>query len=305
MAGAIPRETTSTEMEQYLANRSVLTSVGLDWGPLIVRCRIEPSGKHRVSIPGTPDPWLVVTTNGAPRKIEVHRKSGWHSAMSGPGDLAITSPGTITEVRWSSPENSPIETIHVCIDAALFYRIGAETVHRDPQQIEILDGFSHKDPLVEQVVRALAEELKHPQTATRLFADSAARFLTVHLLRHYCAMPIREINGRPVLSPRKLRAVRDYVEAHISDALSLDDLASVAYVSSFYFARLFKSATGETPHDFVTRIRMERAKALLRDTDWPAFKIAKEVGFSSKSHFNSAFRRSFGLTPVGFRNIYR
>ncbi len=305
MARTIPRETTSAEMEQYLANRSVFTSAGRDWGPLLVRCRVEPSGKHHVWIPGTPDPWLVVTTNGAPRRIEVHRKSGWHSAMSGPGDLAITSPGTITEVRWISPENNPIETIHVCIDAAFFYRIAEETVRGDPRSIEILDGFSQKDPLVEQVVRALAEELKCPQTATRLFADSAARFLTVHLLRHYCAIRIREIRTEPVLNPRKLRAVRDYVEGHLADPLRLDDLASVAHISTFHFARLFKSATGDTPHNFVTRIRMERARALLRDTDLPVFKIAKDVGFSSKSHFSAAFRCSLGLTPVGFRNIYR
>ncbi len=93
MNGSIPSETNSRQMEQFLAGPSVHTSVGLDWGPLTVRCRIEPSGQHHVWIPGTPDPWLVVTTSGVPRNIEVHRKSGWQSAMSGPGDLAITSPG--------------------------------------------------------------------------------------------------------------------------------------------------------------------------------------------------------------------
>jgi AraC family transcriptional regulator len=292
-------------MEQFLVGSSVLTSVGLDWGPLTVRCRLEPAGRHHVWIPGTPDPWLVVTSKGTPRKIEVRRKSGWQSAMSGPGDLAITSPGTNTEVRWDSPENGPIETTHVCIDAALFYKIGGEAANCDPHRIEIVDGFSHKDPLVEQVVRALAEELKHPQTSSRLLADSAARFLTVHLLRHYSAVRIREIPAKPALSLRKVQAVRDYIEANISGALSLDDLASVAHVSSFHFARLFKSATGETPHDFVTRIRMDRAKTLLRDTDSPASSVAKQVGFSSKSHFSAAFRRCFGLTPAGFRKVYR
>jgi AraC family transcriptional regulator len=225
--------------------------------------------------------------------------------MSGPGDLAITSPGTIAEVRWDSPDTSPIETIHVCIDAALFFRIGAEAANCDPHRIEVLDGFSHKDFLVEQVVRALGEELKYPQTSSLLLADSAARFLTVHLLRHYCGIRIREMPAKPALSPRKVRAVRDYVEANLSGALNLDDLASVANVSSFHFARLFKSATGETPHDFVTRIRMQRAKTLLRNTDWPASKVATDVGFLSRSHFSAAFRRSSGLTPVAFRNIYR
>lgn len=305
MKNSIPRETTSTEMEHYLSNPSIRTSMGLDWGPLIVRCRIEPSGTHHVCIPGTPDPWLVVTTAGAPRRIEVRGKGGWRSALSGPGDLAITSPGTTTEVRWDSPDGGPIETVHVCIDAALFYRVAAEGANCDPQRIEILDGFSQTDPLVEQVVRALAKELEYPQTASRLLADSAAQFLAIHLLRHYCAFPSATKARRPVLSPRKIQEVRDYVDAHMSDALKLDDLASVAHVSLFHFARLFKSGTGETPHDFVTRSRIERAKALLKSTDWPTSKVADAVGFSSKSHFSAAFQRFSGLTPIRFRNIYR
>jgi len=305
MNDSIPRETTSQQMEQFLVGRSILTSAGLDWGPLTVRCHLEPGGQHHVWIPGTPDPWLVVTTGGAPRRIEVHRKTGWEGAISGPGDVAVTSPGTVTEVRWDVPSSDPIETIHVCIDATLLCRIAAEAIDCDPHRIEILNGFAQRDPLVEQVVRALAEELKYPQTSSRLLADSAARFLTIHLLRHYCEIRIPEIHTKIALSRRKVQAVRDYVEANISGALNLDALASVAHISSFHFARLFKSATGETPHDFVVRIRMERVKTLLRDTDWTASDIAKQVGFSSKSHFSAAFRHCFGVTPLGFRNIHR
>jgi AraC family transcriptional regulator len=193
----------------------------------------------------------------------------------------------------------------VCIDAALFYSVAAEAADCNPQRVEVIDGFSRKDPLIEQVIRALARELEDPQTATRLLADCAARFLAIHLLRHYCAFPIREKLTKPALGARKLRQVRDYIEAHVSSALNLDDLASVAHISPFHFARLFKTATGETPHDFVTGIRMERAKALLKSTDWTASKIASAVGFSSKSHFAAAFQRFSGVTPIRFRNIYR
>src|SRR5882724_4776351 len=66
-----PRETTSCEMENYLANASIRTSVGLDWGSLVVRTRSEPARCRYLHLPATPDPWLVLTTGGGPRKTEV------------------------------------------------------------------------------------------------------------------------------------------------------------------------------------------------------------------------------------------
>lgn len=301
----IPYETTSADIERYLTCPSLRTSVGSDWGPLIVRQRIEPPGRQHVQIPGIPDPWLVVTTGGPPRKIEVRDKGGWRSAMSGPGDIAVTSPGKLTEVRWNSPGNVPIETVHICMDAALFHQVGAEVANCDPRRIELVDGFSRKDELVEQIARALANELVFPRTAIRLFADSAARFLTIHLLRNYCAFPIPEAPVAPALSQRVVRQIRDYVEAHLSNELKLDELAAVAHISSFHFARLFKAATGETPHHFVTKLRIERAKTLLKNTDWPVSRIAGAVGFSSRSHFGAAFRRLAEAPPISFRNFYR
>jgi AraC family transcriptional regulator len=167
-----------------------------------------------------------------------------------------------------------------------------------------LAGFAQTSRL-EPFGNALKSRSGETDEERRLLADCAARFLAIHLLRHYCAFPIREKLTKPALGAGKLLQVRDYIEAHVSSALNLDDLASVAHISPFHFARLFKTATGETPHDFVTRIRMERAKALLKSTDWTASKIASAVGFSSKSHFTAAFQSFSGVTPIRFRNIYR
>jgi AraC family transcriptional regulator len=106
-------------MENYLANPSLRTSVGFDWAHLPVRTRLEPASCRYLHIPATPDPWLVVTTRGGPRKTEVRGKNGWISALSGPGNLAFTSPGKSTEIRWDRGDGSGIETIHVYLDAAL------------------------------------------------------------------------------------------------------------------------------------------------------------------------------------------
>lgn len=95
-------EVSSLEIEKYLANPSLSTSVGFDWGHLTVRVRREPASCRYLRIPATPDPWLVLTTGGGQRKTEVRGKNGWNSAFSGPGNLAVTSPGKSTEIRGTA-----------------------------------------------------------------------------------------------------------------------------------------------------------------------------------------------------------
>jgi AraC family transcriptional regulator len=88
-------------------------------------------------------------------------------------------------------------------------------------------------------------------------------------------------------------------------AVSLDDLAKAAGMSLFHFARSFKQATGETPHRFVTRLRLERAKRLLRESDKDLLQIARSIGFSSSTHLATVFARHVGTTPRAFRQLGR
>jgi AraC family transcriptional regulator len=300
-----PTEASSKEMEIYLANPSIRASAGFDWGYLTVRARVEPASCRYLHIPATPDPWLVLTTGGRPRKTEVLGKHGWHSAFSGPGNLAVTSPGKSTEIRWDQGDGSGIETIHVCVDAALFYRFAAETVECDPRRVEIIDGFAQHDPLVQSIVTSLGDELKYPETAERLFLDSAAQMLVAQLLRKYCAFPLTAPDCRERLSSRKLRLVLDYINAGLADRLTLDDIAASIHMSSFHFARMFKATTGHTPHTYVTRLRIERAQELLRTSGCSMPTIARKVGFASKSHFAGTFLRLTGISPHRFRNTTR
>src|SRR5579884_838676 len=297
-----PTEISSEEMERYLANPSLRTSAGFDWGHLTVRTRKEPAGCRYLHIPATPDPWLVATTGGGPRKTEVRRHTGWSGAFSGPGNVAVSSPGKSTEIRWDRGDGSGIESIHVCLDAALFYRFAAENFDGDPAHIEIIDGFAQNDPLIYSVMTSLGEELTHPETAERLFLDSAAQMLVAQLLRKYCAFPLALPDRRGRLSARKLRLVQDYIYGALATRLTLDDLAASIHMSAFHFARMFKATTGQTPHAHVTRLRIERAQELLRTSRDSIATIARQVGFASRSHFAGVFLRLTGASPHMFRN---
>src|SRR5579863_3318323 len=239
-------EVSSLEIERYLANPSLRTSVGSDWGRLIVRARQEPASCRYLRIPATPDPWLVLTTGGGQRKTEVRAKNGWNSAFSGPGSLAVTSPGKSTEIRWDKGDGSPIETIHVCIDAALFHRFAAENFDCDPSRVEIIDGFAQQDPLISSIVTSLADQLKNPARVGRLFVDSAAQMLVAQLLRKYCVFPCPIPNGQARLSIRKLQLVKDYIHAGLAASLTLENIASSVNMSAYHFARTFKATTGQT-----------------------------------------------------------
>jgi AraC family transcriptional regulator len=298
-------EVSSREMEQYLANPSLHTSAGSDWGYLTVRTRLEPASCRYLRIPATPDPWLVLTTGGGARKTEVRGRNGWNCAFSGPGNLAVTSPGKSTEIRWDRGDGSGIETIHVCIDAALFYRFAAENFECDPARVEIIDGFAQHDALIYSIVNSLGDQLRNPERAGRLFLDSAAQMLVAQLLRKYCAFPLAVPNRQARLSARKLRLVQDHIHAGLATRLTLEDMAACIHMSAFHFARMFKATTGQTPHTYVTRLRIERAQELLRTSRLSMPAIARHVGFASKSHFAGTFLRLTGISPHQFRSATR
>ncbi|KAA6465281.1 helix-turn-helix transcriptional regulator [Acidobacteria bacterium AB60] len=298
-------EVTSLEVENYLANPSLRTSAGSDWGHLTVRVRREPASCRYLWIPATPDPWLVLTTGGGPRKTEVRSKNGWNSAFSGPGNLAVTSPGNSTEIRWERGDGGGVETIHVCIDAALFHRFAAENFECDPTRVEIIDGFAQEDPLIASIVTSLGDQLDNPVRGGRLFVDSAAQMLVAQLLRKNCAFPLALPNRAPRLSVRKLRLVEEYIQASLASRLTLENLAASIHMSAFHFARLFKATTGQTPHAYVTRLRIERAQELLRTSTSSISAIAQRVGFPGKSHFAATFLRLTGIPPHLFRSATR
>lgn len=106
--------------------------------------------------------------------------------------------------------------------------------------------------------------------------------------------------SNPTLAPWVMRRVAEYLDDHIGDEVCLDDLAKLASVSRFHFARCFRGSTGEAPMAFLRRRRIERAKDLLERGDRPISDIAVEVGFYDQSHFTRHFTRIVGTTPGRF-----
>lgn len=99
----------------------------------------------------------------------------------------------------------------------------------------------------------------------------------------------------------RFQNVFDYVNAHLSERISVGELASLAGLSTFYFIRSFNEATGMTPHEYLIRVRVQTSAFLLKATNLTLGEITQACGFSNESAFNNTFKRLKGITPMGFR----
>jgi AraC-like DNA-binding protein len=101
--------------------------------------------------------------------------------------------------------------------------------------------------------------------------------------------------------PDVMEVLKAYLREHLAEQIRIKHLASLVALSPFYFVRTFKAHVGVPPHQYLTRVRIERASELLGETSLTVTQICHRVGFSSLSHFINTFRRHTGLSPLAFR----
>jgi AraC-like DNA-binding protein len=129
--------------------------------------------------------------------------------------------------------------------------------------------------------------------------DGGERLGTVVFLPEWLQRRAAFVHG--ALPGYKLRRVIEFIDAHMDQPISLEDLAASAAVSPFHFHRQFKKATEVTPHQYVIQMRIKRARALLSQSELPLVEIAARVGFSDQSQFTNNFRKFTSMTPKSYR----
>ena len=165
--------------------------------------------------------------------------------------------------------------------------------------VEVVGQYGAFDPVIWHLGRELRTELRRHRTLDGAYLQSMAIVLTRHLLSTYVT-PVISLESAG-LSRFKLRRAIEYVHDNLASDISFRDVAAHVKMSAYHFARMFKQSTGQSPHNYIVRCRIERAKALLVEDRWPISDIALEVGYKSQSHFTVCFGRLAGVTPAAFR----
>jgi AraC family transcriptional regulator len=236
---------------------------------------------------------LISLTDGC--TAEMQTGSGLKVGTQRRGSICVLPAGLTHKAHLSGPS----EHLALYVDPSLINRAAAAS--KLSTRYEIVERYSRDDPIIASIGSALLAELDSEGISGRLYAESLANVLAVHLLRHYTTEGEHGPSNASGLSPRKLRRVTDFIAENFANDISLTELAQVAGMSSFHFAREFKKATGTTPHQYLIRFRVDQAKTLLADHDLALVEVGLRAGFSHQSHFTRLFRRFTGTTPHLYR----
>jgi AraC family transcriptional regulator len=171
-------------------------------------------------------------------------------------------------------------------------------------EVELRPSRKFTDSRLNALVAAARAEMVAGFPSGRLFLDSVEQAMAValvegHAVRH---RPVRIYSGG--LGSARLRRIKGLVNAKMEDDLSLDEMAQSVGLSTAHFARMFRKSTGQTPHQFVLRQRVERAKAMLRDPGARVVAVAVACGFKTQQHFAQVFCDVCGVSPTRYRQDF-
>ena len=155
------------------------------------------------------------------------------------------------------------------------------------------------DPDLAQGLIALHRSLENPGRPLLEHESGLVRVMT-ELARRYAEKGLPAPG--PGREPRAVGRIKDYIQAHCEENVSLTDLSRVTGLSRYHLLRTFKKATGLAPHAYLLQVRTERARGLLRRGQ-SITEAAYAVGFADQSHLNRVFKKIHGITPGSYRKI--
>jgi AraC family transcriptional regulator len=164
------------------------------------------------------------------------------------------------------------------------------------------------DSLVDERLGALVKAVNAERIAGfpsgRLFLDSVEQALAVALVNGYAARRRSVQTHRGGLGCARLRRIKEFVDAKMESELTLCEMAQAVGLSTSHFSRMFRESTGESPHHFVLRHRVERAKEMLRAAEVRVLDVAVACGFKTQQHLARVFRQICGVSPTEYRQEF-
>jgi AraC family transcriptional regulator len=287
-------------LNKYPTSALLNSSAGLGWSTISAELRSHGVSETPVIVPQHMELCLAVAGNdnglvrrtGAGQCQETKPTTGaiWLSPI-GVGDNEITITAPIPKA------------MHLYLPTTLFRRLSDDfNLPRAPaHSIRYVAGI--RDEVINQIGLSILSEMTNETATGRMLVETSSLMLAARLAHAHAET---ELIRLPTLTPprlddRRLRRVLAYVEEHLAEDITVADLANVACLSIFHFTRAFAAAMGVPPHRYVSRRRLETARAMIATGRASLSEIALDCRFSSQSSFTRAFRRARGMTPAEYR----
>jgi len=220
------------------------------------------------------------------------RRHGWDDRPTNPGHCRILTYGESHPTRWLQTYNE----VSLIINPQFVADVVRDGLAAD--RIEFVSRHSIVDSVIADFATTFRAELSADAPNGVMYAETLTVGLVLHLLANYGVAKPKVPSPRGKLNAFQLRAVLECIESQLGDDVSLLTLARHAHISPFHFARLFRATVGVSPHQFVLRLRLERAVGFMKAGRMTLAEIAMECGFHDQPHFTRAFQRAFRITPA-------
>jgi len=233
---------------------------------------------------------LHLQTSG-PVEMDWHSHGRTGRLNTGAGNLIFLTPGTRDSLLWHGTS----QRIVASIDPSIILKAA--------EQLELaqLPDFDNRWSFQDEQLRLLLTEMEREATSGSatgpLYSDLLGLTFSVALIRKYGRTPAAPLVHKGGIAKPSLNRVLEFIATNLSSQLRLEDMAAVAGLSIFHFARAFRESMGVTPHQYVLQRRIDHAKTLLRTHGWNIDAIASATGFADTSHLSKAFRRQVGTSP--------
>lgn len=199
--------------------------------------------------------------------------------------------------------DAAIECLFISLPPSLIGESALIDYDIDPVKAELVYAGGLVDPTLQRIALSFNDVLCRgvEPTTDRLFVDGMQAALAAHLFGSYSVDRWRRPANAPQIDIKRLARVLDYVDAHYAESISLSDLAAEACLSPYHFSRLFREATGQSPHNYLTMRRVKAAEDELVRNRASMADIAQATGFGSQANFIRVFQKVTGSTPGRFR----
>jgi len=273
--------------------RIIRSSMHLRWRGLLVEEHATSPGE-RASV--LSDRTVISLNIGSVSRLE-HRITSGHfvGCVNRPGSIMTTPAGPVPAMRLHTSS----KFLHCALDQEFMRGVYEEGERSARPACVFRSGLEDKP--IRSLLGMLRDQLETKEPMGSLFVDSLAHALAARYLSLEGGIDGGSQEDVSPLPSRILNRVREKIEAHLDTELSLESLAAESGYSRAHFLRMFRAATGKTPHQFVLDMRLSRAQKSLRQRNASIIDVAMACGFSSQSHMTNVFRQRLQVTPAQFR----
>jgi len=201
------------------------------------------------------------------------------------------------ESRWWV--RGQMHFVHLYFLPEHFTQRAVRELDREPREVTLADRTYFEDARIATLCQSLTNESWEDPDGLLRSNETAHEILSLLLQSQGVSRPGSALKGG--LSVAVRRRLRDYIDAHLTQTLTLGELADVACLSEYHLARMFRTSFGLPPHAWIAQQRIERARMLLRTTGMPLAQVAARCGYANPSHFSHRFREAVGVAPVTYR----